>query len=160
MAARQRSDFRCSDRTGPKATLGSAQFVVLLTGLGLVLTVVAIAVYPDAYRQYVQDVGIKRFERQYGFRSGLVTWRKSGRDVESMWGIVSVTSDGAFARAGVRKGDVPWSAHDRVVELYSALEQASAGRATSLEMFNPADAHLGAGAHRTITLLPSRTSSP
>jgi hypothetical protein len=158
MAARQRSDFRRSDRTSQKVSLGSVQFVVLLTGLGLVLTVVAIAVYPDAYRRYVQDVGIKRFEHQYGFRSGLVTWREPGQDVESVWGIVSVTSDGAFARAGVREGDVPWSPHDRVVELYSALERSSAGRATSIEMLNPVDAHLGAGAHRTITLLPPKPS--
>lgn len=105
MAVRQRPDDRRGDRTGPRISLGMPQFALLVAGLASVLTVIAIVVYPSAYSQYVQDVGIKRFERQYGFRSGVVAWREPGRDRQSVWGIVSVTSDGAFARAGVREGD-------------------------------------------------------
>lgn len=153
MAVRQRPDARRGDKTGPRLSLGPSHFVVLVVALTLVLTVVAIVVYPTAYSEYVQDVGIKRFERQYGFKSGLVVWRAPGQTEESVWGIVSVTSDGAFARAGVRAGDIPVSQHDRAVDLYYALEEASSGRASSLEMIDSVDA-FGAGARRTITLSP------
>ena len=153
MAVRHRLDARRRDRSGPRPSLGSTQFVVLVSGLALVLTVVAIGVYPTAYLQYVQGVAIKRFEREFGFQSGLVAWHRNGRDQESVWGIVSVTPDGAFARAGVRAGDIPVSHHDRAVDLYYALKEASSGRALSIEMFNSADAPLGAGGRRTIKLL-------
>src|SRR5215510_4660039 len=115
MAVRQKPDDRRGDRTGRRLPLGPTHFVVLVAGLTLVLTFVAIAVYPTAYAEYVQDVGIKRFEPQYGFRSGLVVWRAPGQNEESVWGIVSVTSDGALARAGVRAGDIPVSQHNRAV---------------------------------------------
>jgi hypothetical protein len=154
MAVRHRPHARRGDRADPLLSLGSTQFVVLVSGLALVLTFVAIAVYPTAYSQYVQNVAIKRFERQFGFHSGLVTWQGIGGEQGSAWGIVSVTSDGAFARSGVRAGDIPMSQHNRAVDLYYALEAASSGRALSIEMFNSADAHLGAGARRAITLLP------
>src|SRR5262245_10356396 len=154
MAVRQRPDARRGDETGPRLLLGPTHFVVLMVGLTLVLTIVAIGVYPTEYAEYVQDVGITRFERQYGFTSGMVVWRAPGQDEESVWGIVSVTPDGAFARAGVRAGDIPLSQHYRAVALYYALEEASSGRPSSIEMINSADA----GRYRTITLLPSGSS--
>ena len=157
MAVRQKPDDRRGDKTSRRLLLGPTHFVVLVAGLTLVLTFVALAVYPTAYSEYVQDVGIKRFERQYGFRSGLVVWREPGQNQEWVWGIVSVTSDGVFARAGIRAGDIPVSEHDRAVDLYYALEEASSGRASSIEVINSADA-FGAGARRTVKLLPPEQS--
>jgi hypothetical protein len=151
MAVRQKPNDRRGYKTG-RIPLGPTHFVVLLAGLTLVLTFVAIAVYPTAYSDYVQDVGIKRFERQYGFQSGLVVWGERGRNQQSVWGIISVTPDGAFARAGVRAGDIPVSQHYRDVALYYALEEASSGRPSSIEMINAADS-FGTGASRTIELL-------
>jgi hypothetical protein len=128
--------------------------VVIVGGLALVLIVVGFAIYPSAYRRYVQDVGIKKFETEFGFRTGLVEWQAPGKARELVWGVVAVTPNGAFARAGVRDGDIPLAAHDRVTELYATLEQASSGHAASFEVMNSADAALGYTARRQIMLGP------
>jgi hypothetical protein len=134
--------------------LGTWQFVVMVAGLALVLTAAGLAVYPSAYRRYLQDFGIKKFETEFGFRTGLVGWQEPGKARELMWGVVAVTPNGAFARAGVRDGDIPLAFHDRVTELYATLEQVSSGQAASFEVLNSADAALGYTARRQIRLGP------
>jgi hypothetical protein len=47
----------------------------------------------------------------------------------------------------INEGDPPG-----VTDMYAALQQASSGEATSLQVFNAADAHLGAAALRPIDL--------
>jgi hypothetical protein len=123
----------------------------------LVLTAAALAVYPSAYQQYLQDVGMKKFETEFGFRTGLVEWQEAGKARELTWGVVAVAPNGAFALAGVRDGDIPLGFHNRVTELYVALEQASSGQVASFEVLNSADAALGYTARRQIRLGPLGT---
>lgn len=138
------------------AKLGSAQFVVVLSGLGALFVVAAIACYPTLHDEYVKAVAIEPFEPLFGFQSGPVVLHWPGQEGEIAWGIASVAEDGVFARAGVRAGDIPFGWHSGVTALYGALHDASSGRATSFEVFNAGDAHLGADALREIRLAAIR----
>ena len=83
--------------SGPQfVRLGTWQFVVMVAGVALVLTAAGLAVYPSAHRRYLQDVCIKKFETEFGFRTGLVEWQAPGKAPELVWGVVAVTPNGAF----------------------------------------------------------------
>src|SRR4029450_11722221 len=85
--------------SGPQLVrLGTGQSVVMVAGLALVLTAAGLGVYPSAYRRYLQDFGIKKFETEFGFHTGLMEWQEPGNARELTWGIVAVTPNGAFAR--------------------------------------------------------------
>jgi hypothetical protein len=140
-------------RIGMKlVTVTWRHFAVVAVGLVVVMVVAGILLYPTLYVQYIQEFGIKRFEGQYGFRSGLVLVQSSTSQPERTWGIVSVVPGGTFSRLGVRDGDIPFEYHGGVTDMYAALQQASSRDATSFQVFNAADAHLGAAALRRINL--------
>jgi hypothetical protein len=118
----------------------------------LVLALTGVVLYPALHVRYIQEFGIKPFETQYGFRTGVVSLQLSAGQPVSAWGIVWVAPDGPLARAGVRSGDIPSDNHGGLSVLYMALQQASSGRAATFHVHNAADAHLGAAAVRQVTL--------
>ncbi len=137
-------------------TLGMWQFAILAVCMVLVLALTGVVMYPALTVRYIQEDGVKSFESQFGFRTGLVDLQAPAAQPVSVWGIVWVAPDGSFARAGVRSGDIPSDDHGGVSALYDALQQASSGRAASFHVHNAADALLGAAAVRQVTLPPAK----
>lgn len=136
-------------------TLGRRQLAVVAAGVSLVVVVAAVLLYPDLYIQYIRNFGIRQFEAQYAFRTGPVPVRSNSQQTETHWGIVWVAPEGAFARLGVRGGDIPFAYHGGVTDMYSALKRASLGGASSFQVYNAADAHLGRVALRDVNLPPA-----
>jgi hypothetical protein len=134
--------------------LGWPQLAVVGAGVVLILGVAAVFAYPELYLRYIQTVGIREFEAQYEFRSGDVLVKQVGQQTRTEWGIVWVAPAGTFARLGVRAGDIPFEYHGGVRDIYAALQQASVGKASSFQVYNSADAHLGRKALRDIRLPP------
>jgi hypothetical protein len=139
---------------GAPLTLGSRQFAILAASLLMVFTTTGILTYPSLYTRYIQEFGIKHFEVQYGFRTGAVAVQSSASPMDSAWGVVWVAPDGLFAQLGVRAGDIPFAYHGGVKDMYVALQQASSGEASSFEVYNSGDAHLGRRALRRVNLPP------
>jgi hypothetical protein len=133
-------------------TAGSRQYAILAVGVLFALIVTGIVLYPDLYVRYIQEFGIKRFEAQYGFRTGQVAVRSSAPESQLVWGIVWVVPGGVFSRLGLRDGDIPFAYHGGMTDMYGALQQASSGEVSSFQVYNAADAHLGAAALRRINL--------
>lgn len=140
--------------------LGWAQFGVMAAAVALVLVVGAVLLYPTLYLRCIQEFGIRQFETQYEFRSGDVLVTRIGQQPRTEWGIVWVAPASAFSRLGVRAGDIPFEYHGGIRDMYVALQQASEGEASSFQVYNAADAHLGRKALRDIHLPPTVRSAP
>lgn len=150
----KRQEQRYSRAKSRLLALGWPQLAVVVAGVVLVLGVAAVFAYPELYVRYIQTVGIREFEAQYEFRSGDVLVKPIGQQERTEWGIVWVAPAGTFARLGVRAGDIPFEYHGGVRDIYIALQQASEGKASSFQVYNAADAHLGWKALRDINLPP------
>jgi len=140
--------------------LGWAQLGVMAAAVALIVAVAAVLLYPPLYLRYIQAIGIRQFETQYEFRSGDVLVTSTGQQPRTEWGIVWVAPAGAFNRLGVRGGDIPFEYHGGMRDMYVALEQASAGEASSFQVYNAADVHLGRKAVRDIHLPATVRSAP
>ena len=85
-------------------------------------------------------VQVKQFEPAFGFTSGTVIVPDGNGGQFESWGIVAVADDGAFARAGVRGGDVPFDHHGFGAQrLLYALIRASKGEPGEFAVLNAAD---------------------
>jgi len=137
------------------ATFGWPQLAIVVSGVVLVLITILILVYPSLYVEYIKQFGIRQFEARYSFETGNVrvpAW--SGQPAHTEWGIVSVAPDGAFNRLGVRSGDIPFAYHGGVADMYYALQWAAAGHASSFQVSNASDRHLGRAGLRDVNLPP------
>jgi hypothetical protein len=150
----KRQQQRYSQAKWTLLALGWPQLAVVVAGVVLILVVAAVFAYPELYVRYIQTVGIREFESQYEFRSGDVLVKQVGQPTRTEWGIVWVAPAGTFARLGLRAGDIPFEYHGGVRDIYIALQQASEGKASSFQVYNSADAHLGRKALREINLPP------
>jgi hypothetical protein len=153
----EQSQTRASTRL---LRLGWAQFGVIAAAVAFVLGVGAVLLYPALHLRYIQEFGIRQFETQYEFRSGDVLVTPIGQQPRTEWGIVWVAPAGAFSRLGIRAGDVPFEYHGGIRDMYVALQKASEGEATSFQVYNAADAHLGRKALRDIHVPPAVRSAP
>jgi hypothetical protein len=114
--------------------LGSSQLAIIGSGLGTVLAVVWIAFMPQLEELYAREFVLPRIADRYGFQFGMVQVRGAGESYLSP-GIVSVRLDGAFARMGVRAGDLPFAFHGNgAATMYHALLAAEHGRTTEFEV--------------------------
>lgn len=115
----------------PFVTLGSRQFMVLVSWLLLHATLFVILLAPFIDR-HLARLDIQAHETAFGFRLGLVD---EGQIQD--WHIVAVTPGGAFARAGFRPGDVPTTKESGgLFGLADMLRDASAGRSGCVVVWN------------------------
>lgn len=70
--------------------LASSHFVIVASGLLMVLAFGGIALIPLWGELYAREFGLPSLEKQYGFHWGKVTLTRRGV-AESYWGIVSVS---------------------------------------------------------------------
>ena len=142
-------------RPDPLLCLGSAQFAVLLAGLVTVALTFGITCSYDFYDAYARTA-VRRFEQQYGFRTGRVLVPDDSGNVRETWGIAVVLPGGLFERVGVRPGDRPFGYHCcGWVYLHDALSTASHGEPTEFEVLNAAGTSAGPDAVRLI-IMPAR----
>ena len=130
---------------------------VVACGVGAVLLVVWIAFMPAWQEVYVREVALPRIAGRYGFEMGAVTFSRDNV-MDTLPGILSVDPDGALARMGVRRGDVPFAHHGHGASaMYHALMAAEHGRAAEFDVFNAHDwsSGLDRQAFRTIQV-PAR----
>jgi hypothetical protein len=128
----------------------------LPSGLGAVLVVLWIAFMPEVEEFYTREFLLPQIADQYGFQFGMVQVNRDGRSYMSP-GIVSVTPGGAFARMGVRPGDMPFAFHgNSAVSMYSALMVAERGQIAEFDVVNADDWTGGRDrqAFRTIRVQP------
>ena len=112
--------------------MGWSQFAVVASGLGGVLMVLWIAFMPNVEEFYVREFLVPRIADRYGFQFGMVQVTRDGQSHESP-GIVMVNPGGAFARMGVRPGDMPFAFHrNGTAAMYHALMRVNADRSRSL----------------------------
>jgi hypothetical protein len=136
--------------------LGSSELAIVGSGVGTVLAVLWIAFMPQLEELYVRDSVLPRIADRYGFQFGMVQVRRDGESYLSP-GIVSVSPDGAFARMGVRAGDLPFAFHGNgAATMNHALLAAEHGRTTEFEVVNADDWSAGRdrAAFRTIRVEP------
>ena len=77
-----------------------SRYLVLLAGLGLVVLVAVVCIWPWPYYAAVERYVFPTYEAEFGFRWGTVACRE-----RSVGGIIHVTPGGRMAQAGVRAGD-------------------------------------------------------
>src|SRR3954470_6802898 len=105
----------------PLIRLGWSQFAAVAGGLGAVLVVLWLAFMPNVEEFYTREFFVPRIADRYGFQFGLVQVTRDGHSYESP-GIIVVNPDGAFARMGVRPGDMPLAFHGNgAAAMYHAL---------------------------------------
>jgi hypothetical protein len=129
---------------------------VVASGLGAVLLVVWIAFMPSIEEFYVREFLLPRIADRYGFQLGMVQVSRVGHSYESP-GIVNVRPDGAFARMGVRPGDMPFAFHGNgAATMYHALMAGERGQIAEFDVVNAADWSAGRdkSAFRTIRAQP------
>jgi hypothetical protein len=111
--------------------LGGRDFLLIVSVLVGLTAVLAIVLLPDVSNAIARH-DIRRREVTYGFTTGSVR-SSAAFPCAGMWGIVTVVPGGAFAKAGVRAGDVPYGDGQ---ELVYALEESEAGRAATFRVFD------------------------
>jgi hypothetical protein len=104
-----------------------ARYVVLLAGVGLVVLVVTIVIWPWSYALMVERFVLPQYETTFGFRGGRLPVSMGGTNY-TIYALVAVSPDGKLARAGARPGDIPVEYHAGLLAFYGALEEATAGR--------------------------------
>lgn len=143
----------------PVIRLGWSQFAVLASGLGALLLVVWIAFMPQLEELYAREFLLPRIADRYGFQFGTVHVSRDGHSYVSP-GVVSVHPDGAFARMGVRPGDMPFAFHGNgAATMYHALMAGERGETAEFDVVNAADWSAGQdrSAFRTIRVQPHST---
>src|SRR5829696_10582302 len=139
-------------RPAPLLRLGAAQFAVLLAGLVTIALTFGITCSYEFYDAYAR-VAARRFEQQYGFRTGRVLVPEDSGNVRETWGIAVVVPGGLFERVGVRPGDRPFGYHCcGWVYLYDALSIASHGEPAEFEVVNAAATSAGPDVVRRIIM--------
>ncbi len=138
--------------------LGWSQFTVVAGGLAGVLIVLWIAFMPNMEEFYTREFFVPRIADRYGFQFGMVHVTREGHSYESP-GIVTVQPEGAFARMGVRPGDMPFAFHGNgAATMYHALMEGERGRTAEFDVVNAEDWSAGRErqAFRTIRVEPHR----
>jgi hypothetical protein len=139
--------------------LGWSHYAVVAGGLGGVLVVLWIAFMPNVEDFYIREFLVPRIGERYGFQFGMVQVTRDGHTYETP-GIVTVNSDGAFARMGVRPGDIPFEFHGRgATAMYYALVWGERGQIAEFDVVNAGDWSAGRDqlAFRTIRVPQSRS---
>lgn len=124
------------------------------------LLVVWILFMPEVEEFYTREFLLPQIADRYGFSFGMVQVSRDGRSYMSP-GIVSVTPGGAFARMGVRPGDMPFAFHGNgAASMYSALIVAERGQIADFDVVNAEDWSAGRDrqAFRTIRVEPQSTA--
>ena len=134
-------------------SLGTTQLVAVVAGLLTIASVLCLMLAPEI-SEWDARVQVKQFERAFGFTSGTVLVPDGNGGQFEVWGIVAVAVDGAFARAGVRGGDIPFGHHGFGAErvLY-ALIRATKGEPGQFEVVNAADWMTTSNAFRAVEIL-------
>jgi hypothetical protein len=99
------------------------RYVVLLAGVGLVLLVATIAVWPYPYALAVEQFMLPQYEATFGFRGG----RLPIGDYTG-YALVAVVPGGGLALAGAKSNDMPFEHDGGIWAFYGALQDASSGR--------------------------------
>ena len=93
----------------------------------------------DVEEFYAREFFLPRISERYGFQFGMVQVSRDGYSYRSP-GIVSVSPDGAFARMGVRPGDMPFAYHGNgATTIYHALMAGDRGHIAEFDVVNAAD---------------------
>lgn len=90
--------------------------------------VFAIVFTPEIYNWYMWRIEIPRLGKDLGFRMDTITISGECGPVE-LAAITEVTSGGAFDRAGLRPGDIPYGYHHGVSDFAGSLRNARGGKA-------------------------------
>ena len=136
--------------------LGWPQFAAVAGGLGGVLAILWIAFMPNVEEFYAREFLVPRIADRYGFQFEMLQVTRDGHSYEFP-GIVTVNPEGAFARMGVRPGDMPFAVHGNgAATMYHALMAGERGQIAEFDVVNAADWSAGRDkfAFRTIRVQP------
>jgi hypothetical protein len=135
--------------TAGPLTLGRMGFLYTAVVLLVVLPVIcALAFFPVVENYWCAWFEIPQYEQKFGFKWGSL---ESADANHTVYGITSVQPDGAFAKAGIRAGDVPRMQHG-VSSVCAALAAASQGHEASLSVLNVNDWRAGRSERREIPI--------
>ena len=119
-----------------------------------------IAFMPNVEEFYTREFLVPRIADRYGFQFGMVQITRDGRSYMSPC-VVTVSPTGAFARLGVRPGDMPFAFHGNgVAAMYHALMAGKRLRTAEFDVVSAEDWSAGRDrqAFRTIRVEPPSTA--
>jgi hypothetical protein len=102
------------------------RYLVILSGLGVVILVLTIVLWPWLYSLAVEHFELPQFERQFGFRGARLSI--PGEPASEVYGIAEVVPGGILEQSGVRPGDVPIAHHGGLWDFFGALQEAQSGQ--------------------------------
>ena len=137
-------------------TLQKAHFLYLALVVLVVLPVVLAIVFSPVLGNYwCKQFDVPEYERTFGFKLGTFELPDREGGTYSATGIATVNSAGAFARAGIRPGDLP-RMHHGWASFCGSLAAAADGYESTLDVINVDDLRAGRrDARREVTLRPA-----
>ena len=120
-------------------TLSKTHFLYIALILFVIFPVIALTISsPNPQRLWCQRFELPEYEKTLGFKLGdFVVPTTLGSTVQTI-GVAFVEPGGAFARAGIRPGDVPYIYHG-LIDLCATLQAATRGQTMTLRVLNVAD---------------------
>lgn len=133
-------------------TLQKAHFLYLAVVLLVVLPIVlGIVCSPVLGNYWCKQFDIPEYERTFGFTMGSFELPDHAGGTYSAAGITTVEASGAFAKAGLRPGDIP-RMHHGWASFCGSLQAAAEGYRATLDVINVTDLRAGRDARREVTL--------
>ena len=143
------------DNGGPMITIKATRrtFLVTLLGLAVVSGVSAtVLFYPGGFYSFsCGQFDIPEYEKAYGFAFSEVPVMRPDGSTRMDGGISAVDPKGAFARSGIRAGDIP-RMHHGLSDFCADIAYAEEGGKLPLEVFNVYDDRAGKEPRREVVL--------
>ena len=136
-------------------TLGrmTRTYLVSAVALGvLVSATLFILVYPATFYSFTcSQFELPELGKTYGFTFSELEVSRPDGSVEKARGISAVDPNGAFARSGIRAGDIPRT-HHGLVDFCNDISIAAETGTTSISVFNAFDQKAGKEPRREVVL--------
>jgi hypothetical protein len=133
--------------TLPKTSVLYVSLFVLV----VILVIVLLSFQPTLQNAWCRQFEIPEYEKTFGFRLGAIALPDGTGATREATGVAWVDPVGAFARAGVRTGDIPHM-HHGMQDLCWTLSRAAKGYTVQLEVVNVADVREGQSGRRRVVL--------
>jgi hypothetical protein len=118
----------------------------------LVAAALTIMVYPSSFYSFTCGLfDLPEYEKQYGFTYSEVPAMRPDGSTRIVGAISAVDPNGAFARSGIRAGDVPRT-HHGLGDFCACIVYAEEGGTIPMEVFNVYDEKAGREPRRQVVL--------
>lgn len=136
-------------------TIASTRWLFAITIVSLAVLVggaITIMVYPSTFYSFTcGQFALPEYEKQYGFTFSDLPGNRGDGSTFTVGGISAVDPQGAFARSGIRAGDVP-RMHHGLSDFCACIEYAEEGGKIPMEVFNVYDEKAGREPTREVVL--------